>query len=83
MKKWMLVTGIAAVIGLAQSANAAVDIKVISGPATAGVLAEVASRFKKETGYGIIETGRGDRGVEADHCERRTVRCCDYPRPAD
>jgi len=62
MKKSMLVAGLATMIGLTQSADAAMDIKVISGPATAGVLAQVAPRFEKETGYEISKQG-GVTGV--------------------
>jgi molybdate transport system substrate-binding protein len=62
MKKLMLVAVVATIVGLSQSATAAVDLKVISGPATAGVLAQVAGRFAKQTGYGISKQG-GVTGV--------------------
>ena len=40
----------------------ALSLKVISGPATAGVLAQLAPQFKKETGYEISKQG-GVTGV--------------------
>jgi molybdate transport system substrate-binding protein len=41
---------------------APLDLKVISGPATAGVLSQLAPRFEKETGYRLSKRG-GVTGV--------------------
>lgn len=62
MKKAIIAASIATTLVLAQNAAAAPDLRVISGPATAGILAQLAPRFKKETGYGLSKKG-GVTGV--------------------
>jgi molybdate transport system substrate-binding protein len=63
MRKLMLTAAIATVIGVGQAAGAAASaLKVVSGPATAGLLEQLAPRFEKETGYQISKEG-GVTGV--------------------
>ena len=52
---------VATLAGFAIAANAA-ELKVISGPATAGVLAQLAPQFEHETGYKLTKKG-GVTGV--------------------
>jgi len=51
-----LLAFVIAVFGFALPASAA-ELKVISGPATAGVLAQLTPQFERETGYKVMEKG--------------------------